>query len=151
LEEAYMAEKETKKKNTESAEANIPTETPPDDLNAILKARLVEIDKMLADLKEKQTKIVEDESVAGRARTRDDGGLNEYVSVKLFKDNDKYKDDVYVAVNGENCVIKRGVWVKIKRKFALIIEQSEIQDIRAVEAMQDAVERFERETKKHIG
>ena len=26
--------------------------------------------------------------------------LNEYISVKLFKDNDRYKDDVYVAVNG---------------------------------------------------
>ena len=34
--------------------------------------------------------------------------LNEYISVKLFKDNDRYRDDVYVAVNGQNCIIKRG-------------------------------------------
>ena len=34
--------------------------------------------------------------------------LNETVAVKLFRDNDRYKDDVYVAVNGQNCVIKRG-------------------------------------------
>lgn len=52
----------------------------------------------------------------------------EYVEVKLFKDNDKYKDDVFVAVNGENCVIKRGERVKIKRKFAEVLDHSEHQD-----------------------
>lgn len=59
--------------------------------------------------------------------------LNEYISVKLFKDNDKYRDDVYVAVNGQNCVIKRGEWVKIKRKFALVLDASEIQDMKTAE------------------
>ena len=59
--------------------------------------------------------------------------LNEYISVKLFKDNDKYRDDVYVAVNGQNCVIKRGEWVKIKRKFALVLDASEIQDVKTAE------------------
>lgn len=54
--------------------------------------------------------------------------MEEYVEVKLFKDNDKYKDDVYVAVNGENCVIKRGERVKIKRKFAEVLDHSEHQD-----------------------
>lgn len=54
--------------------------------------------------------------------------MEEYVEVKLFKDNDKYKDDVYVAVNGENCVIKRGERVKIKRKFAEVLDNSEHQD-----------------------
>ena len=52
----------------------------------------------------------------------------EYVEVKLFKDNEKYVDDVYVAVGGQNCVIKRGVPVKIKRKFYLALCQSEHQD-----------------------
>ena len=54
--------------------------------------------------------------------------MEEYVEVKLFKDNDKYKDDVFVAVNGENCVIKRGERVKIKRKFAEVLDHSEHQD-----------------------
>lgn len=62
--------------------------------------------------------------------------LNEYVSVKLFKDNDKYKDDVYVAVNGQNCVIKRGEWVRIKRKFALVLDSSEIQDMKTAELIE---------------
>ena len=70
--------------------------------------------------------------------------LNEYISVKLFKDNDRYKDDVYVAVNGQNCIIKRGEWVKVKRKFALVLDASEIQDMRTAEFI-------EKEQKKFIG
>ena len=60
--------------------------------------------------------------------------LNEYISVKLFKDNDRYKDDVYVAVNGQNCIIKRGEWVKVKRKFALVLDASEIQDMKTADS-----------------
>lgn len=68
--------------------------------------------------------------------------LEEYVSVKLFRDNNRYKDDVYVAVNGQNCVIKRGEWVKIKRKFALVLEQSEIQDMQTAQLMEDEQKHF---------
>ena len=68
--------------------------------------------------------------------------LNEYVSVKLFKDNDRYKDDVYVAVNGQNCVIKRGEWVRIKRKFALVLDASEIQDMKTAEFIEREQRRF---------
>ena len=68
--------------------------------------------------------------------------LNEYVAVKLFRDNDRYKDDVYVAVNGRNCVIKRGEWVKIKRKFALVLDQSEIQDMQTAEYLEAEQSRF---------
>ena len=68
--------------------------------------------------------------------------LNEYVAVKLFRDNDRYKDDVYVAVNGHNCVIKRGEWVKIKRKFALVLEQSEIQDMQTADMLEAEQSRF---------
>lgn len=65
----------------------------------------------------------------------------EYVEVKLFKDSEKYKDDVYVAVGDQNCVIKRGVPVKIKRKFLLAINQSTDQDLRTTQLI-------ERETQK---
>ena len=68
--------------------------------------------------------------------------LNEYISVKLFKDNDRYKDDVYVAVNGQNCMIKRGEWVKIKRKFALVLDSSEIQDMKTAEFIEREQRRF---------
>ena len=68
--------------------------------------------------------------------------LNEYVAVKLFRDNDRYKDDVYVAVNGQNCIIKRGEWVKIKRKFALVLDSSEIQDMRTAQFIEREQKRF---------
>ena len=68
--------------------------------------------------------------------------LNEYVELKLFKDNDKYKDDVYVAVNGKNCVIRRGEWTRIRRKYALLLDQSEIQDLRTAELMAKQSDQF---------
>lgn len=61
----------------------------------------------------------------------------EYVEVKLFKDNEKYTDDVYVAVGNQNCIIKRGVPVKIKRKFYLALMQQEEQDIKAARLMEE--------------
>ena len=72
--------------------------------------------------------------------------LNEYVEVKLFKDNDRYRDDVYVAVNGQNCIIKRGEWVRIKRKFALVLDASEIQDMKTGEFMEREQSRFMNES-----
>lgn len=74
--------------------------------------------------------------------------LNEYVEVKLFKDNDKYKDDVYVAINGKNCVIRRGVWTRIRRKFALLLDQSEIQDLRTAELMAGESLQFAEESRR---
>jgi N-dimethylarginine dimethylaminohydrolase len=68
--------------------------------------------------------------------------LNEYISVKLFRDNDRYKDDVYVAVNGNNCIIKRGEWVRVKRKFALVLDASEIQDMRTAEYLEREQKKF---------
>ena len=76
--------------------------------------------------------------------------LNEYVAVKLFRDNDRYKDDVYVAVNGQNCLIKRGEWVKIKRKFALVLDQSEIQDMQTAEYLEAEQSRY-RDVEKIVG
>lgn len=52
----------------------------------------------------------------------------ELVTVRLFKDGGRYKDDVFVAVNGERVQIKRGEPVAIKRKFADVLEQSMSQD-----------------------
>ena len=79
---------------------------------------------------------------APRRFAAEEAWLNEYVEVKLFKDNDKYKDDVYVAINGKNCVIRRGEWTRIRRKFALLLDQSEIQDLRTAELMAGESERF---------
>ncbi|MEG2001087.1 MAG: hypothetical protein RR053_06835 [Evtepia sp.] len=68
--------------------------------------------------------------------------LEEYVEVKLFKDNKDYKDDVFVAVNGENCLIQRGQRVKIKKKFAQVIEQGELLDLRTAVLCAAQAKRF---------
>lgn len=66
--------------------------------------------------------------------------MEEYVEVYLFKDNNKYKDDVFVAVNGENCVIKRGERVKIKRKFAEVLDHSAHQDYETSKLIEQATQ-----------
>ncbi len=82
------------------------------------------------------------EATATEIITDPEAYLREYVAVKLFRDNDRYRDDVYVAVNGQNCVIKRGEWVRIKRMFALVLDQSEIQDIKTAEMVEAEQKRF---------
>ena len=89
----------------------------------------------------RQDKKAEKERALAQAREYENY-LNEYISVKLFKDNDRYRDDVYVAVNGQNCIIKRGEWVKVKRKFALVLDSSEIQDMRTAEFIEKEQKRF---------
>jgi len=56
------------------------------------------------------------------------GYYSELVKVKLFKDNDKYKDDVFVAVNGVGMIVPRGKEVEIPRKYAIALKNSEAQD-----------------------
>lgn len=90
----------------------------------------------------RQDKKAQEERARAQAKQYEDY-LNEYISVKLFRDNDRYRDDVYVAVNGQNCIIKRGEWVKVKRKFALVLDSSEIQDMRTAEFMEKEQKKFE--------
>ena len=107
-----------------------------------------EMEKMRAEYEEKLAAFTAGGEVAAKKKAApaafagEEAWLNEYVEVKLFKDNDKYKDDVYVAINGKNCVIRRGEWTRIRRKFALLLDQSEIQDLRTAELMAGESERF---------
>lgn len=49
---------------------------------------------------------------------------NDLVRYKAFKDNDKYKDDITVIVNGKIWRIKRGEWVELPQYVVDVIEQS---------------------------
>ena len=53
---------------------------------------------------------------------------NDLVPIRLFKDYDKYKDDVFVAVNGRSFQIKRGETVQVPAYVAEVLEQSMAQD-----------------------
>lgn len=72
----------------------------------------------------------------------------EKISIRLFKDNDKYKDDVFVAVNGKGWLIKRGVEVQVPRFVAEVIHQSMDQDTATAELMEDQQAQFRAETQR---
>ena len=118
-----------------------------------------ELATLRAEYEEKLTALREEKAQGSAAAAAEDkklrnflreqeAWLNEYVEVRLFKDNEKYKDDVYVAINGKNCLIRRGVWTRIRRKFALLLDQSEIQDLRTAELMEREEGRFVDESRR---
>ena len=50
------------------------------------------------------------------------------VPIRLFKDNNKYKEPLYVSVNGYNAQIQRGVVVEVPFYVAKHIEEMQQQD-----------------------
>lgn len=72
----------------------------------------------------------------------------ELVSMHLFKDNERYKDDVFVAVNGQTCQIRRGEDVQIKRKFAEVLERSMEQDGKTADLLERESGSYRRQAEK---
>jgi len=91
------------------------------------------VNARLAEIEEKAKKDAEAKAEAEAEKPKEPDPNDEYVTVQLFKDSRDYKDDVFVSVNGEACLIKRGVPVKIKKKFALVLDEAERQNGRAAE------------------
>ena len=52
----------------------------------------------------------------------------ETVKIRLFKDNSRYKGDVFVSVNGRNYQIRRGEEVEVPLEVAEVLEHSAAQD-----------------------
>ena len=95
-------------------------------VEAMLQKAREEAEKIVADAKASVSGELTEEQKKAEAERK--AYWDELVEVKLFKDNNKYKDDVFVSVNGENCVIKRGERVMVKRKFADVLDKSDMQD-----------------------
>lgn len=78
--------------------------------------------------------------------------MNEYneerITIKLFKDGDKYNDDLFVSVNGQAFNIPRGVPVNIPRKIAATLEQSDLQDVKTAQYMDAKENEFVAESKR---
>lgn len=105
-----------------------------------------EVDQLKAQIEELKAELAEKDGESAPTHTRkvperDDG--EEYVTIELFKDSGKYKDDVLVCVNGESCLIKRGVPVRIKKKFLWVIEQSRTQDSNTARLIDEETKAFE--------
>ena len=110
---------------------------------AAAKAEREEAARMLAEAKR-----MTDGTVLSEERKReieeDRAKGEELVEIKLFKDTGKYKDDVFVGVNGESIAIKRGERVRIKRKFAEVLDNSEHQDYETSRLIEAKSEEFAR-------
>ena len=72
---------------------------------------------------------------------------NELVEFEAFYDGDKYKDDIYVAVNGRRFQIKRGEKVMIPRYVYQEILNSEAQDKAAARLMEQESTKFANESR----
>ncbi len=116
----------TNKKNEEVAEAMSLADVQKQIADMLASAKL-EADRIIEEARKASgSKAVSAERAAELAADKAKG--EELVEIKLFKDTGKYKDDVFVGCNGEAIAIKRGERVKIKRKFAEILDNSEHQD-----------------------
>lgn len=150
-----MAEKKSANEAKATEEQKAPANEQPsvnmDDIKAQITAMLAEAqaeakriveeakaaaEEITAPVKEKAA----EEAAAAEARAAREAWLNEEVEVKLFKDGGKYKDDVFVSVNGETVALKRGERVRIKRKFALVLDNSERSDYETTELMREKSE-----------
>lgn len=113
-----MSEKKPEKKTEPEVEPK--AELTPE-IEALIKARVeAEIE---AAKPETEEQIREEQK-----RKEIDEWLNQRVTVKLMKDSERYKDDVFVGVNGKGWLIKRGVPVQIPRYVAMALEDSLAQD-----------------------
>lgn len=129
------------------------TETP--DIMASVEAKIAEMLKAAEAKAEEIIKAAEERANAEDAKKQKiseelkkaiaEG--EEYVEIRLFKDSGKYKDDVFAQINGENVQIKRGETVKVKKKFAKLLEQSDIQDYQAAKFMEAKANEFENESR----
>lgn len=61
---------------------------------------------------------------------------NELVPVNLFKDGNRYKDDVFVSVNNGRIQVQRGKTVMVPRKYAKVLERQMKQDNRTAELIE---------------
>lgn len=107
-----------------------------------------EANSIIDEAKKQATDIKRGAPVMSTEEKKADDYWNEEVEIQLFKDNGRYSDDVYVAVNGENCLIQRGRPVKVKRKFAEALRLSMEQDNETADMIRELESQYEAKTKE---
>lgn len=117
-----------------SRQDNIPEantqETGELDMQALKEQILEEARKEAADILAKAKKKAE--AKTEKPANPENDWLNELVTVRLFKDGEKYKEDVFVSVNSKTWLIQRGVSVRIPRYVALQLEANQRQELFAM-------------------
>lgn len=108
------------------------------------KKAVEEINEVVDEVKEVKPKKVEKKPTEAEIKANILAYENELVTVKLFKDTGRYKDDVTVHVNGKNWQIQRGIEVKIPRYVARVLAYSDKQDIETAMMIEAKEQEYER-------
>ncbi len=104
--------------------------------NAQLKKELEELKARLA--------TEENKHPANTTVLANEAYMKEPVTIKLFKDNDRYRDDVYVSVNDKSYLIKRGVEVTVPRFIEQALKNSLAQDEYVASLVEQLTSDFEK-------
>lgn len=103
-----------------------------DDFNAMVKKLKEEVKaEMEAEANGVDAETSEADKLLREQIKEAESHLNDPVTIQLFKDGNKYKDDVFVSINDKNYLIQRGVPVTVPRIVAQVLQQSQEQDIAA--------------------
>ena len=118
---------DTKKKAEAAAAAAeaVPAVDPAAEAQAIIDAAKAQAEAIVAEAKEQAAAEIAE---AKEAAAEEAAKKPKTVKIRLFKDNDKYRHDVFVAVNGRAIKIQRGVEVEIPVEYYEVLERSMTQD-----------------------
>lgn len=92
-----------------------------------------EIKAMIQKAKEEALAEYQAQPAEKTKEKKTDRETEERVTIELFKDNDKYRDDLVVGVNGKYYQIQRGIPVSVPKSVAEVIANSKAQDSAAAD------------------
>ena len=103
----------------------------------------------MAETKKKTEEVTAEvtKAEAPKAPADPNAKLKELVPFYAFKDNDKYKDDITVGVNGRMFRIKRGEQVMIPRYVYNVLMRSMNQDAKTADLMDAKSNAYAREAR----
>lgn len=103
-----------------------------------------ELQKMVADMVAAKMAEAKNpaEDVPEEAKIANEEAMKE-VEIELFYDGDKYKDPVFVGLNGKGYLVKRGEPVKVPAAISEIIRNAEQQNRIARGVMREAEKKLE--------
>lgn len=102
--------------------------------------------KELADKLQTEATVRASEGGSASVKTVEEY-LEQKVPIMLYKDGEKYKDDVVIGINGEKVQIQRGIQVYVKRKFLGIIEAQYRQQMVAANLQDQLADEFAADSK----
>ena len=104
-----------------------------------LQAKIAKLEGLLGKTETSATVQAENPDI-----TENEKRMQELVEIRLFKDTGKYKDDVFVAVNGKAWQIRRGETVKVPRFVKEVLDSSLSQDQYAAKYAEGLADTYEK-------